>query len=68
MSISCMDINAPAQNTTAPAHSITAPAQPPATGVAVYRALFSYSNASKGGKWHGNLKKREQQERFGDNG
>ena len=33
--------HAPAQITTAPAQLITAPAQPPATGVAVYTALFS---------------------------
>ena len=33
-------IIAPAQLITAPAQRITAPAQPPATGAAVYTALF----------------------------
>ena len=33
-------ITAPAQLITAPAQLITAPAQPPATGAAVYTALF----------------------------
>ena len=33
-------ITAPAQVITAPAQLITAPAQPPATGAAVYTALF----------------------------
>ena len=31
---------APAKLITAPAHNITAPARPPATGAAVYTALF----------------------------
>ena len=35
-------IIAPAQLITAPAQLITAPAQPPATGAAVYTALFLY--------------------------
>ena len=35
-------ITAPAQIITAPAQIITAPAQPPATGVVVYTALFSF--------------------------
>ena len=35
-------ISAPAQLITAPAQLITAPAQPPATGVAVYTALFLF--------------------------
>ena len=35
-----MDVNAPAQIITAPAQIIIAPAQPPATGAAVYTALF----------------------------
>ena len=35
-----MDVNAPAQLITAPAQLNNAPAQPPATGVAVYTALF----------------------------
>ena len=33
-------ITAPAQHITAPTQLITAPAQPPATGAAVYTALF----------------------------
>ena len=35
-----VDFNAPAQLITVPAQPITAPAQPPATGAAVYTALF----------------------------
>ena len=37
-------VTAPAQLMTAPARLITAPAQPPATGVAVYTALFKIIN------------------------
>ena len=39
-------ITAPAQLFTAPAQLITAPTQPPATGAAVYTALFRYNLAS----------------------
>ena len=38
-------ITAPAQLITAPAQLITAPAQPPATGAAVYTALFFLQTA-----------------------
>ena len=37
-----MDVNAPAQIITAPAPLIAAPAQPPATGVTVFMALFLF--------------------------
>ena len=54
-------IIAPAQLITAPAQLITAPAQPPATGAAVYTALFFSSELQTNIHYFSSLKADERE-------